>query len=196
MIQHHYLVPLQQMGAEKDIAYAVTGKNTEDAADWFVDAKERLLDVNHWSRYSANSEIQFSLSDHHGHPVRRKARRGDHICIDNVHPDGLPGMGYDWAIIEAIEYDDYPDEDTETFAIRVRPAANPNEMPAGENIQEATSTFVIERRHSQLSGTYHGRNQLGIPAAIIGSHHDDEPIETWLGLNDSMLNAMVKGFFW
>lgn len=76
--------------------FTVHTNNIEDAEDLFLLAKERLLDVNEWQRFSGES---FMLTDKHGQKLHRNAHRGDHIKIAN-QPD---------LIIGHIIYDDFPD---------------------------------------------------------------------------------------
>ena len=192
MIENHYLVPTQLEGLEKDISHSITTKSAEDAEDWFVDAKERLLAVSNWKKFSGVTGIDFRLTDIHGKAVNRSARKGDHIRIDAdaqaQHFDG----GFEWAVIEAIEYDDYPDINMETFAMRVRPSSSPvkNTYSVDDryNNSEATSTFVIERVGKILSSYYYGRNEeveTGYGVAVAAP--------AWLGLADMQCRSLVKG---
>jgi hypothetical protein len=186
MQDSHYLVPTQAQGLHKDLEHTLTADTIEEAEDLFVDAKERLLDVNNWKKYSRQPLLDFSLADRQGHLLKRRARKGDRIRI------GLPGNGVmnanesDWVVIEAIEYDDYPDIDMETLALRLRPAdlAQYDE----DNVRDATSTIVIERRHSKLLLSYHGRNE---------EHEEDnfpDSDRAWLGLSDEQWSTMIAGF--
>ena len=171
MQEDHYLVPEQLHGFEKNIAYKAVVNSIEDAEDWFVDAKERLLDVNNWKKYSIDTGLGFRLIDSHGKILNRKAHKGDHISIDAVTMHMA-----DWVTIEALEYDDYPDADMETFAMRVK-----------SDTGNATSTLVIERKGRNLEASYHGRNQAEeITTAGTGN-------AAWLGLSDTEWTALVKG---
>ena len=182
MEENHYLVPTQIQGLEKNITHSVLVKTKDDADDWFVDAKERLLDVNNWKKYSAIPNMDFRLTDSHGKVLNRKAHSGDHIRIE-IQADAT---GFDWVTIEAIEYDDYPDTDLETFALRVRPCEHPANMNDDFVINGATSTIVIERNGKNLTSSYHGRNQFEGEAA-------DNSISAWLGLSDSDWARLIKG---
>jgi hypothetical protein len=97
-------------------------KTVEDAEDSFVDAKERLLDVNHWGRYCSAPGVTFSLSDGHNRPVSRRARGGDHIKLS------IPGSEVCCLIIESLEYDDYPDLGMEAFTLRLKPCQHSKNM--------------------------------------------------------------------
>jgi hypothetical protein len=199
MYQHHYLVPEQLEGLKKDITESLAAVTIEVAEDLFVDAKERLLDVNNWKRYSADANATFTLTDSHGNTVKRRARRGDHIRID-APGAGIDGSGFDWAAIEAIEYDDYPDVNMETFAMRLRACFNPMHktgMGTGHYPeQDATSTLVIERLGRKVYSTYHGRNEF---EEDVSAHSASRHVLTvapcaWLGLSDIQCTALIKGF--
>ncbi len=199
MQEQHYLIPTQEEGQEKDITHSILTKTIADAEDWFVDAKERLLDVNNWKKFSGIADASFKLTDSHGRAVNRRARKGDHIRIDipeqGVDMDG----GFYWAVIEAIEYDDYPDEDAETFAIRVRPSSNPMRRDDISDIfgNVATSTFVIGRAGKILNSGYHGRNEQGdLELVSITGYTSTASLVTsaWLGLSDAQCAELVIGF--
>ena len=188
MQDNHYLVPAQLHGNEKNIAYNIDVKTVEDAEDWFVDAKERLLDVNNWKKYSAGISMDFKLTDIHGKVLNRKAHNHDHIRIDMPAQAG----GFDWVAIEALEYDDYPDMDIETFAMRVRPGNDPANKQDSTAIGDATSTIVIERIGKKLIASYHGRNESSKNSNAQQEHNTTENA-FWLGLSDTEWAKLIKG---
>jgi len=178
MQENHYLVPAQLAGLQKNIEYSIHTDVVEDAEDWFVDAKERLLDVNNWAKYSTISDIGFHLTNVHSQVLNRKAHNKDHIRIDILSKE----MGFDWAAIDALEYDDYPDLSMETFAMRIRPSGAQNSQD-GSIVNAASSTIVIERIGKRLSASYHGRNE--------SSAYNTDP--AWLGISDAQWNNLMKG---
>ncbi|MFI5196215.1 MAG: hypothetical protein ACHQD8_03930 [Chitinophagales bacterium] len=188
MQENHYLVPLHQDGFRKDLEHNIVADSIEDAEYWFVDVKDRLLDVNSWNKYCPAISAGFRLTDSHGQGVGRHARKGDLIRMD-IQKKGITTRlaGFDWVCIEAIEYDDYPDLSMETFAIRVRAAAqNPLNNKEGHNPDtDATFTFVIERRGPKLFATYHSRNGSGNVA--------DTTASLWLELPDTEWLSLIKG---
>lgn len=174
MQQTHYLVPAHMGGLETDITHTATTDIIEEAEDLFVDAKNRLMDVCRWAEYASLPNIRFALADSHRHPVKRKARRADHILIDSGAP-GTPHEEHDAYIIEALEYDDYPDNNFETFAIRMH-ASDATE----DNNDEGSATIVIERSGLKVSAIYHARNKAA------GN-------ELWHGLTHADWQALVHG---
>ncbi|MES2702366.1 MAG: hypothetical protein V4649_06995 [Bacteroidota bacterium] len=198
MEDKHYLVPKQKEGIEKNFAHTVTARTVADAEDWFVDAKNRLLDINHWKQSSEHLSAEFRLTDSHGKPVSRHAHKGDYIRIDLPGPGPVTGDGFDWVLVEAIEYDDYPDEHRETFAIRVRPADNPTVKKndtAHFFSSDATSTFVIERKGKQISALYHGRNEVpNMDVNMIDKARNAAvALGAWLGMSDVQWTGLIKG---
>jgi hypothetical protein len=172
----HYLVPGREDAQAADITYSLVAEMIEEAEDLFVDAKDRLLDVTGWATYGSLSGIQFQLADNHEHLVKRHARRGDHILISkqgSSEPNSL-----DCFTIDALEYDDYPDDNLETFAIRMHPSKQP---ATADGSRDNTATIVVERAGTRLSAIYHGRR-------ITGNTDD-----AWHILNERQWVEMMKG---
>ncbi|MGN6567312.1 MAG: hypothetical protein ACTHJ0_05135 [Flavipsychrobacter sp.] len=153
-LNDHYLVPDQQEGIEKNLQSYITALTVEDAEDMFVEAKNKMLDINNWKKENSYFK-DFVLKDAHGKEVHRPARKGDFIHIANAAGDS-------WVHVDAIEYDDYPDINTEAIALRVHPCSAPdlhvNEEPYLIN-NAVSSTMVIERLDRRLTALYHGRNE-------------------------------------
>jgi hypothetical protein len=167
----------QQYSFERGMEHTVITGTVEDAEDGFVDAKERLLDVRNWKRYCSTAGVEFLLRDSHGKEVHRKAHRGDHIKIS------VPGAAAQCMVIDAIEYDDYPDLGMEAFTLRVKPCSHDNGNHEEEEERAMEGALIIERRSRHLFATFHRRN---VPA---GSH-DINP----LGLSDAEWGSMLKKF--
>lgn len=169
MPEQHYLVPHHADGEQTDIVYGITTEFVEDAEDLFVDAKDRLLEVNRWATFAGLSSVTFSLADAAGHLLKRRLHRRDHIVISS------PAEGTaDRFTVDALEYDDYPDDDYETFAIRMHITGHDPEA-------SKTSTIVVARHRKNVAATYHGRNKTDT--------HD----ELWHGLEKAEWEALVKG---
>jgi len=188
MQQNHYLVPPHPGGLKKDLELQTVASTAEDAEYWFVDVKDRLLDVNSWNKYCPDISAEFRLTDGRGMGVGRHARRGDLIRMDIAGNNAVQTGGFDWMRIEAIEYDDYPDLSMETFAVRVRTEKNPLDKNGRKNVDtpdnDATFTFVVERRASKLFTSYHSR--------IDADNVDDAAPNAWFGLPDTEWSALIK----
>jgi hypothetical protein len=154
--------PKQVEGIKKDLEETTSFETIEDAEDMFVVAKKRLLHVNDWHSISESLKSRFQLTDHHGAPVSRSVHHGDLISIEIPAPATDTGEGKDWVVVEALEYDDYPDENREVIAMRLRPVPDPrtkDESVAHFFSDKSTSTFVIERDQKKITARYHGRNE-------------------------------------
>jgi hypothetical protein len=169
----HYLVPAHTIGSETDIVCKVGCDSVDDASYIFVDAKDRLLAVTDWATVGVLEEVRFQLRDAAGHPVRRHARRNDHILI-GLGSASQPSADQDAYVIEALEYDDYPDTDEETFAVRLKPVVQAD----GDT---DTTTIVVGRRGKDLYASYHGRNR----------RPDDHDL--WHGLTAGQWESLMSG---
>ena len=155
-------------------------KTVEDAEDSFVDAKERLLDVNHWGRYCSAPGVTFGLSDGHNRPVSRRARSGDHLTLN------IPGSEVCCLIIESLEYDDYPDLSMETFTLRLKPCMHSMEAEE-ENDNEASAALIIERRYSTVFSVFNFRNPAN--SGVSGDN-----VFASFGLKDIQWNSLLSRF--
>lgn len=162
MQPENYFVPFQNQGFESDLKYSITTTTIEDAEDCFVEAKDRLLNVNKWNTYNEAINVEFRLTDHHGKSVSRPARKGDYIRINSE--ENKPDGGFDWLMITAIEYDDYPDLNTEMITFRIRSAKNPLNSISGNGHGaplpdiDGASDFIVERTGKKLFASYSGAN--------------------------------------
>ena len=156
------IVPSQEEGAKKDIDHTVTALDDNDARKLFMIARNRLVDVNHWHEYAGPVTSTFRLTDPNGIEVNRTAEKGDHFKIDLPAP-GPAENGFDWVRVEAIEDHSSPDGPGEIFAMRVRPVPDPTEK--GENVSHffkdnATSSFIVERKGRVVTAAVFGRNEI------------------------------------
>jgi hypothetical protein len=157
------IIPDQEKGAKTDTSENVKAYTPEEAKKVFAEAKEKLLDINNWNKLCGIASSIFYLTDEQGNQIHRQPIKGDYIKIDLPAPGSTSGGGFDWVRIEAIEDKSNPEGDTESFAIRVRPAENPQEP--GEDTahffkEDATSSFLIQRKGKQVNAEVHGRNEI------------------------------------
>lgn len=192
------ITPEQQEGVKKDLEESIVLETQDDAEDMFVIAKNRLLNVNQWQQYGGEGSASFKLTDNKGNPVTRTAHKGDHIKINIPGPDSSEGN--DWVVIEAIQYDDYPDTNMEILAIRVRTCAKPgHDTEAADHFFKAgaTSTFGVQRRGSKVIATYNGRNEQPNTDAdkmIDKARNTVVAVGAMLGLSDVQWEKLIKGF--
>ena len=193
-------IPDQRHGAKKDLKHSFTAESVDDAEEFFIIAKDRLLDVNKWDKTADSASATFCLTDHQGRELHRKAHKDDYIRINIPGPGAETGGGYDWVRIEAIVYDDYPDENSESIVMQVRPAQSPvdgHPSVAHFFTDEATSTFDIERHGKMLIARYYGRNE--IPNTDTESVTDTirntaVAAGAMLGLSEVQWGGLLRGF--
>lgn len=170
----HQLVPDHTEGISKDLKHDVIAESIEDADELFLIAKDRLLAVNKWKVLCAEFG-ELNLTDTNGHAVTRNAHYNDYIQIQEA------GQPVEWVHIDGVEYNDFPDEDYETMAIRMRAARAPEVEHANEEYinTNATGTFVVERRGRHVAAHYYSRNEAELSA-------------TWLSGHDAQWQALVE----
>jgi hypothetical protein len=154
------IIPEQETGVESNTESSVELNNNEEAVRAFDLLKQRLLNVNLWHSLAGKLTAAFQLTDANGNPVDRSAQKGDHFKIDIPAPGPVTGDGHDWVQVEEIE--DEKNDDSETLAIRVRPATNPgNEHSDVAHFfgDDATSCFMVKREGKKLTAAVYGRNE-------------------------------------
>jgi hypothetical protein len=192
-------VPEQHSGVHKDLKHEVTFESIEDAEDFFLLAKERLLDVNSWERTNKTINTRFRIADRHGNEINRKVHKGDLIVIDIPGPGPSSGDSKDWVQVEELAYDDYPDEDREDITLRLRPVSNPatsDTAPAHFFTSEASSSFVLERIHNKVIIHYHGRNEkpnLDAESVADKIRNTIVAVGAFLGFSDMQWDGLIKG---
>jgi len=192
--------PEQTGGVSKDFEETLLLETTEDAEDMFVLAKERLLQVNSWHEVSTSFKSKFVLTDRQGHELHRSAHKGDFISIDIPAPGSNAGDGQDWVMVDLVAYDDYPDENREQIALRLRPVSNPlnnDSSVAHFFTDDATSTFIIERKQHMLVARYAGRNEkpnVDTETLTDTVRNIAVAVGAILGFSDLQWKGLLKGF--
>jgi hypothetical protein len=154
------IIPEQQSGIETNTETSVEFNSPEEAKIFYQKVKRRLLNVNDWHRFAGTLTADFQLTDKEGKEVNRTAEKGDHFKIDIPGPGPVTGDGFDWVRVEAIE--EKEEEDMQSIALRVRPAANPNNEikdVAHFFSVEATSCFMVKRQKNTVTAAIYGRNE-------------------------------------
>ncbi|MCD6011329.1 MAG: hypothetical protein K0Q79_1191 [Flavipsychrobacter sp.] len=179
MFGSQLVLTANELNREHYMEQSIITRSVEDAEDSFVDAKERMLDVNHWNRYCNQQGVFFSLTDSHSRLVSRRAHKGDHIKIN------APEMAESCVVIDAIEYDDYPDLDMETFTMRLHPCAHNDEEDEEGPCNGVLASLIIERKHKNVFAVFSYRNSAGEPVNAT---------QGCFGLADEEWNSMLKRF--
>ncbi len=157
------VVPEHEKGKRTDIESTKTMNTRSEALQEFDACKQRLLNVNNWSRISGKGSATFNLTDGKGIEIDKDAVEvGDYFKIDVPGPGTATGDGFDWVHVEKVETLLDEDGDKESLVITVRPATNPQnrkEDIAHFFTDEATSSFVVERSGLTITAGVHGRNE-------------------------------------
>ncbi len=157
------LIPDNKKGKPTNIEHSITLDTIEDAQDAFKRAYKRMLNINIWHKLSGFASARFLLRDQQGNEVNRLVQTGDYIQIDIPGPGPAAGGGYDWVQVEVIEDKTNAEAEEESYGMRVRSCKNPNKQgddTAHFFTSEATSTFIIYRKHYTVFSSYHGRNEV------------------------------------
>src|SRR4051812_46627374 len=94
-----------------EIHQTVTLIDEEEAEDFFVFAKDRMLDVNKWHELTGDA-ARYYVTDAHSKELHHHLHAGNFIKV-------VTGETTTWYHTEAIEYDDYPDEHIESITIKL-----------------------------------------------------------------------------
>jgi len=154
------IIPSQYSGIQTNTESSKEFDNEDDATAFYQVVKKRLLDVNQWHHLAGAATASFQLTDEKGYDVLRPAQKGDHFKIDIPGPGPVTGEGFDWVRIETIE--ERSEERDDFTAIKVRPATNPlNEKTDVAHFfsDEATSSFVVQRKGVKVIAGVYGRNE-------------------------------------
>jgi len=113
--------PGQSAEIKKSIEEKISFESVEDAEDMFVIAKERMLDINNWQRFFTGSFPAFQITDNSGHELKRHLHSGDFVRVNFNKDQKKSGIVLN---AEAIVYDDFPDLNRESFAMKLTSDSN------------------------------------------------------------------------
>ncbi|MEZ5016232.1 MAG: hypothetical protein R2800_04215 [Flavipsychrobacter sp.] len=103
--------------------YQVKLNSIEDADEYFLVAKDRLLDVNEWNSILTDNYNTFALTNAQGQKLHRDAHCGDMIKasieLNNTRKDR-------WLHIDKIQYDSYPDINAEEISMNLQLSYSPS----------------------------------------------------------------------
>ncbi|RPE09290.1 hypothetical protein EGT74_20025 [Chitinophaga lutea] len=156
------IVPPQLDGVKTNTSYTVRTEHQKAARELYQTARTRLLDVNHWKDISGRQSAVFTLTDSDGHFARRLAREGDLIRISIPGPAAADGQEYDWVQVERIFEASGSHHKTAYIGMRVRPVKAPDKIPEEVShffTDDATSSFVVEKRGKLVRASVYGRNE-------------------------------------
>ncbi len=166
------MIPPQHEGTALEARSSQEFQDSDTAKMAYLKARQRLLDVNHWSRYIDGITAVFQLMNQNNEPVEGIAEKGLLIRVDIPGPGTSTGDGYDWVIIDDLEEGSTAELDY--LAFRVKPTENPSK----EDAQTAhffsagsSGTFVLCRENKNVTCTVYDRN-LKANTALTGNLSD------------------------
>jgi hypothetical protein len=154
------IIPSQVTGKRSGAAHMIELPDLNSAGRKFEQARARLRDVNKWGVWSGTGSAEFRLTDERGNTCAGPPEVGNLIRIDIPGPGSKKGHGYDW--VRIAEITDQRTEDSEVFAIRVRPVSAPGTSHSEAShfyTKHATSTFMVKRKGRRVSALEEGRNE-------------------------------------
>lgn len=160
MIEPENTIPEHEGGVDVNVEDSAELPSENEAKRFFVQVKERLLNVNRWKDWAGALSAGFQLTDEQGREIEEKPQKGNFFKINIPAPGIVTGEGYDWVRIEEIKEE--AEKDCEYVAIRVRPAPSPvNDNPdvAHFYTDEATSNFIVRRDGTKVTAGVYGRNE-------------------------------------
>lgn len=150
----------------------------DDAREFFIIAKERLLDVNDWHNMVPGHTLHFSLTNQSGQKQHRDMRVGDTISITT-------GEGSDISIrVETIQYDFFPDIRSESISILLS-------TTQGQAKQE---TIMIKRESATVSIHCNKGNELPHPEDERPDEHlaEGPELHPVLNISNNALSELVQ----
>lgn len=155
-------IPTQYEGKDLNISDSIEFENEIAAKNFYLEAKNRLLQINNWDDIAKVSASTFQHLDSFGNYSNEKPEEGDYVKIDIPGPGLYSTGGYDYVKIEQISETNEPNNDLITMTLR------PSSKPDDEGDHEtkhffknlASSTFQVKRNGRIVEANYYGRNEL------------------------------------
>ena len=187
------IIPENIKGKSLDLQHDIICESENVAIEVFYKAARRLLQPEGWHKLAGDLSADF-----HCNRKGKILQRGDIIAIDLPAP-GLPSdNGYDWVMVDKIERNIDKSAD-DSIAITLKVCVNPEKPEEGIAHflgEGASSTFIIHRKASLVSATYHGRNETpnnkhtGIVSKI---RNNVIAMGAFAGLSELQWTQLLKG---
>src|SRR5690554_3945843 len=154
-------IPPQREGKQLDLKAKTSFANENEAKEFYLTAKSRLLRAFEWYNIAKIPAATFILTDLEGNELLREMRENDFLQIDIPGPGISSGSGYDWVCVDKIV--EGMTKEGEYCSITLRPTSNPkhqDEEVAHFFKSMATSTLLVKREILDVIAEYHGRNEV------------------------------------
>ncbi|MEO7765900.1 MAG: hypothetical protein ABIS01_00695 [Ferruginibacter sp.] len=196
------LIPPAIKGKNTDLETFLELKTVDVARETFKSAKNRMFNPPVWHQLAGTASAEFELTDREGRQVNRPAEKGDFLRIDipGPGPSAGAGDGYDWVTVTMIEENNDPALDEQYCSLQLKAAHSPEgqkNVTAHFFREDATSTFIISRKQTKITATYHGRNEL--PNTDTGKPMDNirnslVALGAFAFLSELQWKSLIKGF--
>lgn len=194
------LIPKNIEGKQNDLVATAELASEDDAIARFKEACLRMHTPALWHHLGELLSAEFALIDPSGHELHRQATTGDYIRIDIPGPGSRTGHGYDWVKVEVMEHKANGEDGEEMCGMRLRPAQHPkteSENAAHFFTDESTSTFIIQRRRTLVTATYHGRNErpnVNTESILDNVRNSIIASGAFSGISETHWKKLIKGF--
>ncbi len=140
-----------------EIHQSVTLINEEEAEDFFVFAKDRLLDVNKWHELTGEA-TRYYVTDAEGKELHHHVHADNFIkCVN--------GENVEWYLADEIAYDDYPDEHIESIVISLVKAMPGQEIV--ENDDRPVYTVAVARAAAMVAAAAVGLDWGALVSGLV-----------------------------
>lgn len=153
-------IPEQYTGASVDVVNSKSFDSFEDAKEFYIIARKKLLSVNDWENIAGSGSADFQLYSADKKPAQRLAQKGDYFRINIPGPNNPSGDGDDWVQVQNI-IEEEGVESTCT-SITVSPVScplNDDKDVAHFFTDVASSTFIVRYHNNEVFAEVHGRNE-------------------------------------
>ncbi|MGN0022132.1 MAG: hypothetical protein ACI35Z_15115 [Sphingobacterium hotanense] len=196
-MKHH--IPPQVEGKKLDIDELIEFEKSIEAKAFYLEAKDRLLNISNWFAIASLPASSFEHLDRQGKSSNQMPQEGDFIKIDIPGPGLLSTGGYDYVRIEQISESNTTG--SETITMTVRPSSKPDDSDDEETkhfFQSlATSSFQINRVGNTVHASYYGRNEvinLEMDSFVDRIRNLFIALSAKLGASYPQWKALVNGF--
>lgn len=194
------IIPEQKTGSKTGATKQIHADSRHHAILIFNSAKQKLLDVNNWDKYSGKGSAVFQLTDAMGNLLFNVSpKAGDLIRINLPAPSNKRGHGYDWVRIEKFENSKEILKDEEIYGFRVRPVKHPENngsATAHFYTSAATSTFLVIRQSHTITAMERARNEkpnTGVFSFLNKIRNVIIALGAMAGLSNPQWKSLMKG---
>ncbi|HUR67584.1 MAG TPA: hypothetical protein VMZ03_14620 [Chitinophagaceae bacterium] len=193
------LVPPGTKGKSVDLEQTFTATMLDEAKAVYEKAVKRLQQPSSWHKLTGDPGAVFTVKDPSTMAEKKSAAINDLIKIDLPAPGSPAGDGHDWVKVEKISRD-FDEQADESFGLLAKVTENPEDPEKGIAhffAEGASSTFIIKRKGSTVTASYHGRNETPNtenPGLADKVRNTIVALGALAGISELQWKALLKGF--